>query len=191
MYSTRQVAFLDCFVMRFVSPPAAGAITATAATAATAALPPLPQQYAAGAERASLEWIIKPKAAQCQDACGGMTLRRLTAADSAASALARAVEGCVGCGWAWGGKGGLQVLPGGALKTPWGSGVWGAPPEGQAGGSPALLAEFAGHQHLLRASLRGGDAGREVLRLSSTRCSDHDKAAVTLTRGQLTMEASA
>ena len=39
------------------------------------------------------------------------------------------------CGWAWTGKDGLQFLPGGKLKTPWGEGVWGAPPEGQAGRS--------------------------------------------------------
>ena len=47
------------------------------------------------------------------------------------------VEGCGdSCGWAWSGKDGLQFLPGGKLKTPWGEGVWGAPPEGQAGHAP-------------------------------------------------------
>ena len=54
------------------------------------------------------------------------------------------------------------------------------------GHSPSLLAEFAGHQHLLRASLGGG---REVLRMASTRCSDNDKAAVTLTRGRAALDA--
>ena len=56
----------------------------------------------------------------------------------------------------------------------------------QAGRSPALLAEFAGHQHLLRASLGGG---RDVQRMASTRCSDNDRATVTLTRGKAALDA--
>ena len=56
----------------------------------------------------------------------------------------------------------------------------------QAGHSPVLLAEFAGHQHLLRASLGGG---REVQRMASTRCSDNDRAAITLTRGKAALDA--
>ena len=39
---------------------------------------------------------------------------------------------------------------------------------------------------MLRASLGGG---REVLRMASTRCSDNDKAAVTLTRGKAALDA--
>ena len=39
-----QVAFLDCYTMRFVPPP-------DAAAANTSALPPLPLQYSLGAEK--------------------------------------------------------------------------------------------------------------------------------------------
>lgn len=164
-----QVAFLDCYVMRFIRPP----------DSPGAPLPPLPPRYVDKAEAESVEWLIKPKALQCQDACGGLTMRQLTAADRAASPLARAVEGC--CGWSWHGHAGLDFGDGGTLRTPWGPGVWGAPPEAQGREAPVLLAEFAGHQHLLRAKV-----GRDgvVTGMGSTRCSDNDKAAITLTRGQ-------
>jgi hypothetical protein len=58
--------------------------------------------------------------------------------------------------------------------------VWGAPPEAQRGSSPALLAEFAGQQHLLRA--RVGSGGR-VTAMESTRCHDNDRAHVALAGG--------
>ena len=51
-----QVAYLDCYAMRFVKPHAA----ASAGTVATSDLPPLPLQYSLGAEKARLEWSIKP-----------------------------------------------------------------------------------------------------------------------------------
>ena len=43
-HPTHQVAFLDCYTMRFVPPP-------DAAAANTSALPPLPLQYSLGAEK--------------------------------------------------------------------------------------------------------------------------------------------
>ena len=43
-HPTPQVAFLDCYTMRFVPPP-------DAAAANTSALPPLPLQYSLGAEK--------------------------------------------------------------------------------------------------------------------------------------------
>ena len=58
-------------------------------------------------------------------------------------------------------------------------------PEGQQGREPVLLAEFAGHQHLLRARL---GRGREVTGMHSTRCSDNDRAAVKLTKGVAKVE---
>ena len=51
-----QVAYLDCYAMRFVKPPAAAA----AGAVATSDLPPLPLQYSLGAEKARPEWNIKP-----------------------------------------------------------------------------------------------------------------------------------
>ena len=45
-----QVAYLDCYAMRFVKPHAA----ASAGAVATSDLPPLPLQYSLGAEKASL-----------------------------------------------------------------------------------------------------------------------------------------
>eukprot|EP00965_Chrysotila_dentata_P194722 6176549-Pleurochrysis_carterae.AAC.1 len=66
------------------------------------------------------------------------------------------------------------------LVTPWGYGVWGAPPEAQASEQPALLAEFAGLQHLLRATL-GVDKGKSCVRaMQSTRCNDNDQAHVAI-----------
>ena len=47
-----QVAYLDCYAMRFVKPHAA----ATAGAVATSDLPPLPLQYSLGAEKVSLAW---------------------------------------------------------------------------------------------------------------------------------------
>eukprot|EP00964_Phaeocystis_antarctica_P079818 scaffold49769_cov54-Phaeocystis_antarctica.AAC.7 len=50
-----QVAYLDCYAMRFVKPHAAAAAGALATD-----LPPLPLQYSLGAEKARLEWSIEP-----------------------------------------------------------------------------------------------------------------------------------
>ena len=66
------------------------------------------------------------------------------------------------------------------METPWGSGIWGAPPEAQSGSSPKLLAEFAGSKHLL--TLKSGVRG-PGLRLMSDRCADNDPASVTLVSG--------
>ena len=44
-----QVAYLDCYAMRFVKPPAAASAGAVATD-----LPPLPLQYSLGAEKARL-----------------------------------------------------------------------------------------------------------------------------------------
>ena len=107
-----------------------------------------------------------------------MTLRKLTPADREASALARAIEDC--CNLAWAGFGGLRFKPGGVLETPWGSGVWGAPPEGQSGNQPKLLAEFAGSKHLL--TLRSQLKNPRVL-MQSYRCADNDPAQVTMVSG--------
>ena len=49
------MAFLDCYTMRFVTPPAAAA----AGAMATPGLPPLPLQYSLGAEKARLERTIE------------------------------------------------------------------------------------------------------------------------------------
>ena len=62
----------------------------------------------------------------------------------------------------------------------WGGGVWGAPPEAQGAGQPALLAEFAGSKHLLRARVGAGGA---VTSMESRRCADNDPAHVQLTDG--------
>ena len=106
-------------------------------------------------------------------------MRRLTSEDRARSVAARSIEGC--CGFSWAGFGGLQFLPNGDLKTPWGSGIWGAPPEAQDARSSSLLAEFAGHKHLLRVPIEGGKRiGRFI---SSTRCADNDRSSVVLVSG--------
>ena len=154
-------AFLDCWILRFLPSPDA----------------PLPPKYASDAEKEGSEWIIRPPARLCEDVCGGLTLRKMTAADFDHSPLARALEGC--CTWSWAGFGGLKFEPGGKLVTPWGGGIWGAPNEAQGGRSPALLAEFAGQQHLLRASLRDG----KVASLQSRRCHDNDASHVALVQG--------
>ena len=62
----------------------------------------------------------------------------------------------------------------------WGEGTWGAPPEAQGAGQPALLAEFAGSKHLLRARVGAGGA---VTSMESRRCADNDPAHVQLTDG--------
>ena len=108
----------------------------------------------------------------------GLTLRKLTPADREGSALARAIEDC--CNLAWAGFGGLRFRPNGVLETPWGGGLWGAPPEGQSGKQPKLLAEFAGSKHLL--TLRSGLTGSRLL-LQSYRCADNDPAQVTTVSG--------
>ena len=81
--------------------------------------------------------------------------------------------------------GGLKFLPNGDLVTPWGRGLWGAPPEAQSGRQPALLAEFAGFKHLLKANLEHGSDGkvRAGRSMSSTRCSDNDRSGVALASG--------
>lgn len=170
------VAFLDCYALRFVSPPAG--------PSSGGELPPLPPKYALASEAESLEWVIRPKASSCVDPCAGLTLRALTAEDRAASPLAQKLEACAlpSCGLAWHGHAGLVFGPGGTLKTPWGSGVWGAPPDGQAGDRPAIYAEFAGQQHALRAQL---NRQREVTAFESRRCSDNDAATITVTAGKI------
>lgn len=164
--------FTDCWVMRFA--PSGGLANLLHPTDATA----LPPKYGAGIAEMQAEWITQPAATLCQDVCAGLTLRRLTSEDRAASSLARSVEDC--CSWSWAGFGGLKFQPGGQLITPWGHGIWGAPPEAQADGQAALLAEFAGFKHLLRGKVQGG---RLVGSLSSTRCSDNDRSTVSLNSG--------
>jgi len=181
------VAFHDCYALRFVRPPPSSAVAGGGGGGGgggAAELPPLPPKYALKSEAESLEWIIKPKAASCVDPCAGLTLRALTADDRARSPLAQQLEACAlpSCGLAWHGHAGLVFGAGGVLKTPWGGGVWGAPPDGQAGSRPAIYAEFAGQQHALRAQLNGR---REVTGLESRRCSDNDAAAITITAGKV------
>ena len=167
------VPFSDCFVIRM---PKRGVLSAVMGGGSGDG--ELPALYGDGVEAASAEWILRPAATQCADVCAGLSLRRLTPSDKAASPLARAVEGC--CGWSWAGFGGLKFLAGGQLVSPWGGGVWGAPPEAQGAGQPALLAEFAGSKHLLRARVGAGGA---VTSMESRRCADNDPAHVQLTDG--------
>ena len=178
--------FTDCWVLRFPGADdgplgrALGSLIGGASSSREPASEPPPPKYGSGVSARQAEWILQPVASLCQDVCAGLTLRKLTAADRAASALARSVEGC--CGWSWAGFGGLKFEPNGRLVTPWGHGVWGAPPEMQRGSSGALLAEFAGHKHLLRVQL---DAARNAAgrRMQSTRCADNDQSPIVLTDG--------
>ena len=163
--------FLDCYVIRILG--------ANERPLAPNHLPPL---YMEKAMDESMEWIIRPAAVRCEDLCAGLTLRKLTDADYRASPLAQALSGC--CGWSWAGFGGLKFHPEGMLQSPWGGGLWGAPPEMQKGKRPAILAEFAGSKHLLRAQL-SVDGGRAALRgFESTRCADNDAARVQLASGK-------
>tara|TARA_B100000524_G_scaffold219519_1_gene115592 strand:- start:782 stop:1174 length:393 start_codon:yes stop_codon:yes gene_type:complete len=123
--------------------------------------------------------LIRPQALNCLDVCSSLSLRKLTAEDEAASALARAVEQ-PGVKWTWAGFGGLAFHPRGELETPWGRGIWGAPPEAQKGKEPKLLAEFAGMKHLLRARLA---ADGKIISMESTRCHDNDAADVRVAEG--------
>ena len=140
----------------------------------------LPPKYGAGVAEQQAEWVLQPGATLCEDVCAGMTLRKLTPEDRASSAAARSIEDC--CGLSWAGFGGLQFKPGGELITPWGKGIWGAPPEAAKGNGAVLLAEFAGFKHLLRGTLEGGADGKVRVgrHLSSTRCSDNDRSTVVV-----------
>ena len=91
--------------------------------------------------------------------------------------------------WSWAGFGGLKFEANGELITPWGHGVWGAPPEAQGGANGkqvALLAEFAGFKHLLRGNLETRPDGHVRLgpSLTSRRCADNDPAQIHLASGQ-------
>eukprot|EP00967_Tisochrysis_lutea_P058373 scaffold74204_cov27-Tisochrysis_lutea.AAC.1 len=177
------VELTDCFVLRL--PPAPGLLSRLGLAPGDERRV-APPRYAEDAEVRSLEWILRPPASVCEDPCAGLTLRRLTAADREASPLARALEAGAAAGsggpkWTWAGFGGLSFMANGQLATPWGGGVWGAPPEAQTAGAPALLAEFAGQKHLLRARVSGS---RQVSAMESTRCHDNDRAEVRLAGGQ-------
>ena len=165
------VAFTDCYILRLADDGAAGSIGAH------------PAQYGRNAEKNSLEWILKPRATLCEDACGGLTLRKLTPADAERSSLARALVES-GATFSWAGFGGLKFHEGGRLQTPWGGGIWGAPPEAQqttAGKRPAVLAEFFGRQHLLRAQVSDG----VVKAMTSTRCDDNDRSDIRPASGSV------
>jgi hypothetical protein len=169
------VELTDCFILRLPPPPG---LLGRLGLAAPARVPP--HRYSADAGARSLEWILRSPATICEDPCGGLTLRQLTPSDEAASPLARALRTST-AQWTWAGFGGLRFEPAGRLVTPWGPGVWGAPPEAQGGTSPALLAEFAGQKHLLRARL---GSGGQVTGMESTRCHDNDRAHVGLAGGE-------
>ena len=173
--------FTDCWILRFPRPATEGlgifGVSSSTADLATSDPPP---RYGDGVTAHSAEWILQPHASLCKDVCAGLTLRPLTAADRSSSAVARSIEGC--CSWSWAGFGGLKFESNGQLVTPWGSGQWGAPPEAQQGLSGAILAEFAGHKHLLRASL-DASGQRAKDHMQSTRCADNDQATITKNSG--------
>jgi hypothetical protein len=175
---TIQAHFTDCWVIRLPD----GGLKSILAQTDAAALPP---KYGDGIATRQAEWITQPPATLCQDVCAGLTLRKLTAADKAASAAARSLEDCDNCGWSWAGFGGLRFNPDGDLITPWGRGVWGAPPEAQSGRSASILAEFAGFKHLLRVTLveESGGLLRVGTSMSSTRCTDNDRSTVAIASG--------
>ena len=183
-----EVHFTDCWLMRFPAESTnAGMGSALKGMlgggGAASADEGAPSRYGAGVAERSAEWIIQPAATLCEDVCAGLTLRRLTNEDRERSAAARSVENC--CGFSWAGFGGLKFGPNGDLTTPWGRGVWGAPPEGQDRHSGKLLAEFAGHKHLLRVNLepRGAGTVRIGRSMQSTRCADNDRSNVLLLQG--------
>jgi len=166
-------------VLRLPPTPGARLLDALGLGGGAGGAPPL--RYEAGSEKRSLEWILHPPATVCEDPCAGLSLRKLTASDAAGSPLARqlisAAESAEGpISWTWAGFGGFKFEAGGKLTTPWGGGIWGAPPEAQDAKGPALLAEFAGMKHLLRARVSAG----AVRGMQSTRCSDNDRSIVGL-----------
>ena len=180
------VHFVDCWIIRFPATSASSMLHGLlsgggAGGNLSAAAPP---RYGTGIAGEQAEWIIQPAANLCEDVCAGLTLRKLNAADRAKSAAARSVEECA-CGFTWAGFGGLKFLPGGELQTPWGKGVWGAPPEEQGPKRTALLAEFAGFKHLLSGTLETRPGGKVRLgpRLQSRRCNDNDPASIGLASG--------
>ena len=166
--------FPDCWILRFA------AAAPTREPDATGAPPP---RYGAGIGEWQAEWIVQPAAQNCRDACAGLTLRRLTDADRAGSVVARSVEDC--CTFSWAGVAGLRFGARGQLITPWGGGTWGAPPEAQGDERGALLAEFAGHKHLLYVQIETLPDGtrRAARQMRSTRCSDNDPSAIGTTEG--------
>lgn len=174
--------FVDCWVIRF--PESASLLGGLLGGGGGNNLSaPMPERYGAGIAARNAEWIIQPAAQLCQDVCAGLTLRKLTSADRAASVAAQSIEDC--CGWSWAGFGGLKFLPNGELVSPWGRGVWGAPPEAQSSGQVAILAEFAGSKHLLKGSLETRADGSLAMgrHLQSRRCADNDMASIALTSG--------
>ena len=179
--------FTDCWIIRFPEKPSSPVSSLLGGGGDGNLSVAKPPQYGTGIANNQAEWIIQPAATLCQDICAGLTLRKLTDADRAASAAARSVEGC--CGFSWAGFGGLKFNANGQLTTPWGSGIWGAPPEMQGGsggkGRVVLLAEFAGFKHLVTGQLEPRPDGSVRLgsRLQSRRCSDNDGADVILASG--------
>ena len=181
--------FTDCWVLRFPEMSTSGRLLSgllggdDSLNSGGNLSAPIPPRYGAGVSERSAEWIIQPAATLCTDVCAGLTMRKLTAADREKSAAARSIEEC-DCAFAWAGFGGLKFMKGGELVTPWGRGIWGAPPEAQ-GDQPAIVAEFAGFKHLLRGTVeRTADgqlrAGKEW---TSRRCADNDPARVNVVSG--------
>ena len=174
--------FTDCWILRFPERRAGGLLPA----AEPAGRPP---RYGDGVSARSAEWILQPSATLCKDVCAGLTLRPMTDADHAGSIAARSLEGC--CGFSWAGFGGMKLEPNGVLKTPWGSGRWGAPPEAQGTDEGAFLAEFAGFKHLVRVRITSEAGGKRAHKqMQSTRCSDNDRSNVMVTDGEPKLIAS-
>ena len=140
----------------------------------------LPALYGDGVEAASAEWILRPAATQCADVCAGLALRRLTPSDKAAASGSRARGGGL-LRVVVGGLRRPEVLGGRAASSRRGAAACGARRRRRgAQGQPALLAEFAGSKHLLRARVGAGGA---VTSMESRRCADNDPAHVQLTDG--------
>ena len=170
--------FTDCWVMRFPE----GGVKGMMSFLGSADVDEPPPRYGDGIAARQAEWILQPAATLCQDVCAGLTLRKLTSSDRANSVVARSIEDC--CGWSWAGFGGLKFHPNGEMTTPWGKGIWGAPPEAQTGREGSILAEFAGFKHLVKATLVSSGSGVKVQgSMSSTRCSDNDRSTVNLASG--------
>ena len=180
--------FTDCWTLRFPSSTRGRLLTQMLGSADSSGgganlSAPLPPKYGKDVATDQAEWIIQPPATMCTDVCAGLTMRRLTESDRAASAAAQSAEECNG-GFAWAGFGGLKFMRGGELITPWGRGTWGAPPEAQ-GDQPALVAEFAGFKHLLRGTIERRPDGKVRLghTMQSRRCADNDPAQIHLASG--------